>query len=487
MRPVLLAALLSSLLACSGPLKDRESAASRAAERLPLAVCEREGISEPLLCGELMVYEDRATASGRKIPIGIVVVPAKSPSDTRSAWIEHVGGPRFSMIANAGAFAEGGSLEWFRQTRDVVLIDPRGLHESYPLYCQALAYPRILEPYYPPDRVAACREEIDRIADARHYSTLNAIADFEDIRRWLGYEKWDVGGWSFGGRFMLTYIHQHPESIRSAFLSFPADLQFLRPLHYPRFGQMAFDNLAKDCAADAGCRAAFPAPSADLASVLQRLERLPLPVELTDPDSGGVATRTLTREVFADELWSWLLENRRARQIPFVLRRAAENDFSPFLEIAVPQAPQRSEPEGHYFSVVCAEETLHIPAEEIEPRTRGTFTGDYPVREYRAACEAWGEAPHPEMPLQPKPSTVPLLVFTGDIDPVAQPEAGERIIRGFTDARHIALPGIAHGLDGVENSDCYERILAQFLRQASTRELDTTCVATMKPPPFRLP
>ncbi|MCK7592930.1 alpha/beta fold hydrolase [Pseudomarimonas salicorniae] len=451
-----------------------------------MEICQREGIREPLLCGELMVFENRAAKRGRKIPISIVVVPAKSPSNSRTAWIEHIGGPRFSMIANAVEFAEGGSLEWFRETRDVVLIDPRGLHESHPLFCKALALPRILERYYPADRVAACREEIDRIADARHYTTLNAIDDFEDIRRWLGYEQWDVGGWSFGGRFMLTYLHRHPESIRSIFLSFPADLQFLRPLHYARFGQMGFDHLAGYCARDAECQAAFPSPATDLASVLDRLRRAPLQVKFVDPDTGLPVTRTLTHEILADELWSWLLENGRARQIPYVLRRAAEGDFAPFLEIAVPDAPQSAEPEGHYFAVVCAEETLHIPRDQIAALTRETFPGDYMVKEYLEACEAWGEPPHPEMPLQPRPTDVPLLVFTGDIDPVAQPEVGEQIVRGFSDARHISLPGIAHGLDGVENSGCYDRILTQFLEQASTRHLDTSCLGSMKPPPFRL-
>lgn len=486
MKPIYLAVVLPILVACQTSSKREPWAALTAVERLPLAVCQREGIEEPLLCGELSVFENREASSGRRIPISVVVIPAKSPKDTRVAWIEHVGGPRFSMIANAGAFAKGGSLEWFRETRDVVLIDPRGLHQSHPLYCDALARPRILERYYPPDRVAACRAQVDRIADARHYSTLNAIADYEDIRRWLGYRQWDVGGWSFGGRFMLTYVHQHPEAIRTAFLSFPADLQFLRPLHYARFGQMAFDNLVADCAGDAACNAAFPSPGADLASILDRLQQAPLPVSFVDPDSGEVVARRLTRDIFADELWSWLLENRRARQVPYVLRRAAMGDYAPFLDIAVPKARQSAEPEGHYFAVVCAEETQHLPPDRVESHTRGTFVGDYMVREYQAACEAWGERPHPDLPLDPRPADVPVLVVTGGIDPVAQPEAGDTIIRPFHDARHIVLPDIAHGLDGVEKADCYDRILAQFLEHGSAQHLSTDCIASMRPPAFRL-
>ncbi len=486
MRTTVWLLFLPLMIGCADQRYSSQSATARAAERLPLEVCQIDGITEPLLCGKLMVFENRAAASGRKIPISVVVIPAKTPSDTTTAWIEHQGGPRFSMIANAGDLAEGGYLEWFRETRDVVLIDPRGLHESHPLYCDALSYPRLLERYYSSDRVSACREEVDAIADVRQYSTLNAIADYEDIRKWLGYERWDVGGWSFGGRFMLTYIHLYPESIRSAILSFPADLQFLRPLNYARFGQMGFDNLIQDCAEDPACHAAFPNPAGDLKTVLDKLDDEPVTVQFRDPDTGEIASREVTRDIFADEFWTWLLENKNARQIPFVLRRAAQNDFEPFLELAIPKSPQSREPEGHYFSVVCPEETLHLPQNLARKHNENTFYKDYTLDEYTEACLAWGLPPAPEFPLEPKSFSVPLLVFTGDLDPVAQPEQGAEIAALSEDGLHVNLPGIAHGLDGVKNAGCYDKIFEDFLQNQSTKGLDTSCVDTMLPPPFRL-
>ena len=103
-----------------------------AAERLPLEVCAIDGVEEPLLCGALEVYENRTAQTGRKIPIRVVVVPAQEERHTDSAWIDHQGGPRYSMIAQAPYFAKGGFLESFRRNRDIVLIDPRGAARILP-------------------------------------------------------------------------------------------------------------------------------------------------------------------------------------------------------------------------------------------------------------------------------------------------------------------------------------------------------------------
>lgn len=457
-----------------------------AIERLPLKICEIEGVEEPLLCGSLEVYENRVSKTGRKIPIAVVVIPAQEKRLTDSAWTDHQGGPRFSMIAQARYFAEGGFLESFRRNRDIVLIDPRGLHGSYPLYCDALKYPRILERYYPPEKVRACREELDQRADLSQYSTSNAVDDFEDIRIWLGYRQWDVGGWSYGSRFMLTYLHRHPESIRSISLSFPSILNFQRPLDYAKFGQQAFDGLVADCAQDTDCSTSFPDPAGDLMHILSMLEVNPKTVEIINPYSSAKETRSITRNIFAESVWIALLENTTARQIPLMLRKAAEGDFAPFLEIAGPSEPAASEPEGHYFSVVCPEETGQIDMAAAMVASEGTFVGAYIAEDYISACNAWGLPLHPGHPIEPKQFEVPAIIFSGDRDPVTQPEYGDEIARHFSNVRHITFPQMAHGTSGFENESCYGEILSAFVDKASSEGLDTSCIETMRAPPFKL-
>lgn len=459
--------------------------AYEAAKRLPLEICNRDGVAELLLCGELEVYENRAAQTGRRIPVSVVVIPAQNGNPDGRAWIEHQGGPRYSMIAAAGYYAKGGELEYFRRNRDIVLIDPRGLHEANPLYCEALKHPRILERYYPPDRVRACREEIEQAFDLSQYSTLNAVDDFEDIREWLGYEQWDAGGWSFGSRFMLTYLHRHPESIRTMTLSFPAIMHFRRPLDYARFGQQGFEKLVEDCLAESTCAERFPDPKQDLSDVLTSLEAQPVVVEIFNPHSGEREEREITRDVFAEAIWVALLWNSEAVQVPFILRRAAEGDFGPFLEMNTPTEPQSPEPEGHYFSVVCAEETKFIDMEMAADASADTFVGPYIAKDYIEACDAWGLPQHPELPLAERVFDIPALIFSGARDPVTQPEYGDQIAEHFNNARHIVFENASHGTGGFTNEDCYGRIIDDFVETGSFEGLDLSCIADMKPPSFR--
>lgn len=457
-----------------------------AADRLPLDICWLDDIAEPLLCGVFSVYENRRGNGGRVIPIKIIVVPAQSAITTTSGWIEHPGGPRYSTVATAHYFASGGLLESFRRTRDVVLVDVRGLHESGPLFCEALKNPRILERYYPVERVADCRAELEERASLGQYSTINAIDDYEDIRKWLGYEKWDVGGWSFGSRFMLTYVHRYPESIRSVSLFIPSILNFERPLDYARFGQQAFDGVVAACSADAACSRMFPTVEKDLATVLDELQQNPVPVKLNDPNTGEEISRVISHDVFAEAVWQALLETVSARQLPYVLHHAARDNFEPFLKLVIPTSPQEQEPEGHYFSVVCPEETSRLSRDRVEAASNGTFVGGYIAMDYMEACEAWTLPLNPEHPISPKVFNIPALIVTGELDPATPPEYGSENAKHFNDVIHITVPQMAHGESGMENGECLGTILDEFVAAGTASDLDISCVETMRPPPFRL-
>lgn len=482
---VFLAAVVSAC-SVSAPPESDELSAYRALNRLPLNICRLDDIEEPLLCGALNVYENRLKMSGPTISIKVVVVPAVNTPQTNSAWIEHIGGPRYSMIANAKHFAKGGYLEAFRQHRDVVLIDPRGLHESAPLYCDALRKPRILQRYYPPDAVKKCREELEDKADLTAYSTLNAIDDYEDIREWLGYAQWDVGGWSYGARFMLTYLHIYPKSIRSVILAMPSILNFQRPIDYARFGQQAFDGIEHDCQQDTQCHASFPDIRDNLNAVLSDLDKRPVKVDFFNLDSGKLESRLLTRNVFAESIWIMLLDTREARQLPFILSQAAAGNFSPFVDLAIPKSAQSSEPEGHYFSVVCPEETGHLEMAKAKAASEDTFVGHYIAKDYIEACEAWGLPLSPYHPIEKKQFPTPALIITGEQDPVTPPEYGEINAEHFENVLHISLPHTAHGVSALENTACLTQFLSDFVAAAEVDKIDLSCIRGFKPPAFRL-
>ena len=69
------------------------SAASAHATSLQLTPCAVAGTTEPARCGSLEVYENRVAATGRRIPIKVVVFPARSAPPAPDPLFIIAGGP----------------------------------------------------------------------------------------------------------------------------------------------------------------------------------------------------------------------------------------------------------------------------------------------------------------------------------------------------------------------------------------------------------
>ena len=51
--------------------------------KLVLTACRVAGVQEELRCGTYEVFENRQTRRGRKLPLKIVLIPARSPHPSR--------------------------------------------------------------------------------------------------------------------------------------------------------------------------------------------------------------------------------------------------------------------------------------------------------------------------------------------------------------------------------------------------------------------
>ena len=87
----------------------------------------------------------------------------------------------------------------FERNRDLVFVDQRGTRGSGSLYCEALDEPAdVMTPRYHLPAVKACRDLLARHADLTKYSTLDAVEDFDAVRQWLGYDRINLLGGSYG-------------------------------------------------------------------------------------------------------------------------------------------------------------------------------------------------------------------------------------------------------------------------------------------------
>jgi pimeloyl-ACP methyl ester carboxylesterase len=111
---------------------------------------------------------------------------------------------------------------------------------------------------YPVKYVETCRRKLEQLADLTRYTTPIAMDDLDDVRAWLGYDKINLIGLSYGTRAALVYMRQHPEHVRRVVLLGVAPTYAKLPLYHARNGQRAMLLLLDECAADAACAKAYP-------------------------------------------------------------------------------------------------------------------------------------------------------------------------------------------------------------------------------------
>jgi pimeloyl-ACP methyl ester carboxylesterase len=173
-----------------------------------------------------------------------------------------------------------------------------------------------------------------------------------------------------------------------------------------------------------------------------------------------------------------------AWQLPAVINAAATGNFDPFAqrELALSIRYGQQLAHGMFMSTTCAEDVRFIDEHDIRQATDGTFLGDYRVRRQQAACRIWprGEGVDDSFQ-QPVRLNAPVLLLSGEVDVATPADGAEHIARALPNAKHIVFPNQAHDLT---NPACASRLIADFIAAASSKGLDTSCVAETRRPPF---
>jgi pimeloyl-ACP methyl ester carboxylesterase len=460
-----------------------------AKRRLPgglskLKPCRVDGIDEELFCGKLTVFEDREKRTGRTIDLNIVVLPAFDQQTKAEPLFDLAGGPGASSAERADFYAGPGKI--YRHRHDVVCVDQRGTGKS-----NRLAIPREKTPQYylsemfPVDYVREMRRALEKRADLTKYTTSIAMDDLDDVRAWLGYDRISLFGASYGTRAALVYMRQHPEHVRSAILLGVAPTDLKMPLHHAESAARAMDLLLGECEKDAACHAAFPQIRDDWKNVLAQLEKQAARVEYSPAGKKAAPTTVeIQRGVFAEKIRTWMYDRDKAARIPLIVHHAVNGDFAPFLQQAIGPSIPDFVADGMYLSATCAEDVPFINQEEATKLNADNPFGNYRVFQQTRACGMWPRGEIPADFLEPVRSNAPVLIFSGNLDPVTPPKYGEEVARNLPNSGHVIIPEAGHGVDGLTDPGCMDRIAIDFLDKGDAKKLDVSCIEGMARPAF---
>jgi pimeloyl-ACP methyl ester carboxylesterase len=461
--------------------------------RIALEPCEVAGAEpnskEKVLCGTYEVFENRAARKGRRITLKIVVFPATGANKAPDPVFYIPGGPGSSATEDAPYIAA--DFAKIRERRDLVFLDQRGTGGSHPLNCtffNPADLQSYLEHWNPLEDVKKCRAELEKTSDLKLYTTTIAMDDLDEVRRALGYDKINITGGSYGTRAAQEYLRRHGKTVRAVHLHGVSLTNQFMPRDFPQGNERALEGVIGECLADEKCRAAFPNIKAETKAVLEKLLRGAVETEVkAAPDAKPTRVR-LSRNLAAEAIRYMLYSTGGASRVPLFLHTAAEGNFAPLAEAAVYFRREivGSGATGLYLSITCAEDLPWIKAGEGERNGENTFLGDYRLRQQREACALWAQGEIPADYAAPTRSNKPVLIMTGEWDPVTPPVYGETAAKNFPNGRHLVVKSGGHGFGGLEGLDCVTNLIAEFFEKADAKNLDTSCTQKIKRRGFEL-
>jgi pimeloyl-ACP methyl ester carboxylesterase len=436
-------------------------------------------------CATLRVPEDRSSANGRKIELAIAWVPSTAKSPARDPVVMLAGGPGQAALA-AFPTVYPAFREILRQ-RHVLLVDQRGAGQSSPMACpgtlndEAL---RLLDTAGVEEArrlTAACLQELGPGVDARAYTTSAYVADLEDVRRALGVAQLNLVGASYGTRVGLEYLRRHPASIRAVVLDSVVPPSLALGNEHARNLEAAVDAQFAACTADAECTGRFGSPRVRLDELLRQLREQPRQVSYRDPLTNELREEEFTAVALASIVRFYSYAPQLFGMLPMLLAEAASGRFDNLMA----QSRMMEQLIGEQIhvplqlSVMCTEDA---PGMRADPADAGTLLGTEFVEFALAQCSVWPRGTVPRNFHDAVKSDQPVLLLSGELDPVTPPRYGDEVQRTLPNSRHFVFSGQGHSVMG---AGCGPRLVAEFIAAADAEALDGRCLDQLQhSPPF---
>jgi pimeloyl-ACP methyl ester carboxylesterase len=487
MRPIAVALAIVTLYILSGC---SDNNAAKAPPTLVLTECRIPGIDNAVQCGKFDVFENRETKTGRKISLNIVVLPASARVKEPDPIFLFAGGP--GQAATDLVSAAKMILGTLNTKRDIVFIDQRGTGKSNLLTCK---FPTDNNPDMA-DAVkrreltiklyTECRDNLAKKADLSQYGTTTAMADYDEVRAALGYDKINLWGASYGTRSAQEYMRRYPDRVRTVTLDSVASPSLILPENFARDAGAALEASFVACEKSATCNKDYPTVRADFAAMLARLDKNPQTLKVANPLTGIATEATISRDTIAMATFSTLYVPQLVAILPEALKQANLGNYVPLTALTggMTEISEDKIAIGMRMSVNCVEDVPRITsamreaADKIEP-FRSSF-----IREFSTACEVWPKGKVAADFFTPVVSDKPVLILSGGLDPVTPPVFGDEIKKTFSNSVHFVAPNVGHG---TSHQGCGPKIVKQFIEKASVAELNGDCLKRLPRPTFYRP
>jgi pimeloyl-ACP methyl ester carboxylesterase len=418
--------------------------------------------------GELTVPENRQKADSRLIQIAFVRF--KSTSNKPAFPIVYLaGGPGGSGIAAA----RGSRFPLFmamREVADIIALDQRGVGLSKPnLACRETvglapdkpqSRQEILDLYRKQSR--ACAETFKQQGvDLTGYNTNESADDLEDLRKAIGAEKISLWAISYGTHLSFATIKRHEKSLHRLIL---AGIE--GPAHtikLPGNIQKHLEHIDRLVKADANLRKDIPSFLSLVKEVLDKVEREPVTVELTDPNTKQTTRVVLNK--FAIQMLTVFSFGSAEAALPARFYAMSKGDFSLAARGWLGLSRLGSVGSAMAYMMDCASGLSSQRRQQIAREARTALLEDIMDFPFPHVCDAWGNPDAGDAFRAPAKTRLPTLFISGTLDVRTPPSNAEEVRKGFPNSLHLIIDGAVHSDPLFLSSPQIKDVMLQFMKE----------------------
>jgi pimeloyl-ACP methyl ester carboxylesterase len=431
-------------------------------------------------CGFLEVPENPEDPEGRKISLHIAYAKATTPTVEPDPVFIFAGGP--GQAASETWVMLRGMLNKIRKNRDIVMIDQRGTGQSNKLDCVAEDVDDLnaeVDLELLVRLTEECAESLD--GDTRFYTTTHGMQDYDTVRRAMGFEKINLLGISYGTRSAQVYLRMFPDSVRTVTLDSVIPMQLnLGQEHAPMLDR-AVEEVFNDCRADSACKELFPSSEKDLLALLENLRQQPRSITIINPISGKDQDILLTSDTLAVAIRFLSYSSESQAVLPLLIHEAiTTGDLTRLASQALLVMSGLNEmlARGMELSVMCAED---YPFMNFGEDQSDTIIGNIFLQVVEAQCNVWPKGAVPDGFHDPVVSDVPILLVSGERDPVTPPHYAAQAAETFSNNINLVANGQSHS---VLRNMCLREIASEFISAGNVDDVDTSCAEGIQSFPF---
>ena len=433
-------------------------------------------------CGMMTRPLDPSGELSGEIELRVAVVPALNLTPEPDPIVPIAGGPGQGSVQFYTGYA--GAFEKLRRNRDILLVDQRGTGESATMDCEF--DDDVVEGQYSPElTIKYTRQCLDELPyDARFFTTSVAVQDLEAVRQALGYPSLNLYGVSYGTRVAQHFARRYPDSTRTVIIDGVVPPQKSLGPEIATESQKAVDKILARCIADEVCSERFPEVDKTFATVVETLRSEPVDIVVPHPSTGRPEQVAFGINEFAVAIRLLAYNPRAISLIPLMVHEAGEGRYVPlgsqYMMTMIGLTDALSL--GMHNSVMCTEDVPFIVDEEVDyAGLEASYMGPLQLDALRAICSVWPAGPIDEHFKSPLATDLPVLLLSGDADPITPPGYADLAMVDLTNAVHLIGEDQGHGQINV---GCMPRIVSDFVDTADPLSLDTECMKRSFVMPF---